>query len=540
MNQIIRTPRGKQNRPAGTQSIARAARVAPLALWRTIERHRLTAKLIAPVVAAVACLGLPAGAASAAQASTSPHGGAAAWPTFRAEQPVPTSTDWAGLQERAARSGSVNVVVELNPGTPAATKGAQLAQFAQARGSLLSEFGGGARMRHLSAVPGSPIVAFTADSHDLARLRASKAVRSVTVNHVYGLAGTSPNGAQPGVQPPMAQQPWWDYYRIGADWANNNGYTGRGQAVVVIDTGVDRSHPWLSGHVTTEACFATNTNGTGACPNGSYYDYNTTASGVTGAAAYCTYSRECAHGTHVAQTAAGSYGVARGAWIVAIQASHPDPYPASSASVPLFNDSDLINALWYVYYKLPFRPAAINISVGGGGYTSACDTRNPTLTSYINALKNAGVATVIASGNNDYYNAVSWPGCISNAITVGNTTLDSAGNDAVLGNTSDGTGSNSSTLVDLLAPGTDFCSALPVSLDLYDGSQDGVGCNWYGTSMAAPHVTGAIAQIRQVHPAASVDQILSALQSQGTPVLDTRNNITRTRINVANAIYYGF
>jgi subtilisin family serine protease len=534
MNQTIRTLRGKHDQLAGPQSFARAVRVGAPVLWRTIQRHRLAAKLITPVVAAVACLGLSAGAASAAQASTSPHGGAAAWPTFRAEQLVPASTDWARLQERAARAGSVNVVVELNPGTPAATKGVQLAQFAQARGRLLLDFGGRARMRHLSAVPGSPIVAFTADSHDLARLRASKAVRSVTVNHVYGLAGTSPNGAQPGVQ----IKNWWDYYQIGADWANNNGYTGRGQAVVVIDTGVDRSHPWLSGHVTTEACFATYTNGTGACPNGSYYDYSTTSSGVTGAAAYCTYSPECAHGTHVAQTAAGSYGVARGAAIVAIQASHPEW--VSGAWVPLFSDSDLINALWYVYYKLPFRPAAINISVGGGGYTSACDTRNPTLTSYISALKNAGVATVIASGNNDYYNAVSSPGCISNAITVGNTTLDPAGKDAVLGNTSDGTGSNSSTLVDLLAPGTDICSALPVPLDRYDGKQDGIGCDWYGTSMAAPHVTGAIAQIRQVHPAATVDQILSALQRQGTPVLDTRNNTTRTRINVANAIYYGF
>src|SRR5690349_12317032 len=94
-------------------------------------------------------------------------------------------------------------------------------------------------------------VAFTADSRDLARLQASKAVRSVTVNHEYGLAGTSPNGAQDAVQLPK----WWDYKRIGADWANNNGYTGHGQSVVVIDTGVDRSHPWLSGHVTTEACF---------------------------------------------------------------------------------------------------------------------------------------------------------------------------------------------------------------------------------------------------------------------------------------------
>jgi hypothetical protein len=223
MNQITNTVRGKQDELAGPaqpgtwatvskESIARAIRGAPLVVWRTIQWHRLAVKLIAPVVAAVACLGLSVGAAYAAQSSVSPHRGEAAWLAFRAEQPVTASTDWSGLQARAARGGSVNVVVELNPGAPAAAKGAQLAQFAQARGRLLSEFGGRQRMRHLNAVPGSPIVAFTADSGDLARLRASKAVRSVTVNHVYGLAGTSPNGAQPGVQ----IKKWWDYYRIGA------------------------------------------------------------------------------------------------------------------------------------------------------------------------------------------------------------------------------------------------------------------------------------------------------------------------------------
>ena len=92
--------------------------------------------------------------------------------------------------------------------------------------------------------------------------------------------------------------------------------------------------------------------------------------------------------------------------------------------------------------------------------------------------------------------------------------------------------------MDLLAPGTDICSAFPVSLDVNDGSQDGLVCDWYGTSMAAPHVAGAIAQIRQSRPTATVDQILSALQRRGTAVTDTRNNITRTRINVANTVYY--
>jgi len=99
-------------------------------------------------------------------------------------------------------------------------------------------------------------------------------------------------------------------------------------------------------------------------------------------------------------------------------------------------------------------------------------------------------------------------------------------------------GSNSSATLDILAPGTDICSAVPVSLDLNDGSKDCVACYWIGTSMAAPHVAGAFAQLRQSRPTATVDQILSALQRRGVGVLDSSNGITRTRINVANAIYY--
>jgi len=446
------------------------------------------------------------------------------------EQPVDIQTDWDGLFARADRDGSVRVVVALEPGRSDHSKAEHLANLTKTRDKLLGEFKD-KPMKDANAIEGSPIVAFEADRKDLSKLQHSKFVRNVTVDESHEMSGTVSNGAANGVQ----LTKWWDYTRIGADWANNNGYTGRGQAVVVIDSGVDRSNGWLSGKVTTEACFATNTNGTGACPNGSTYSYNTTSAGVTGAATPCTYASGCAHGTHVAHTAAGAYGVARGAAIVGIQASHAEWNSKTGAWEPRFSNSDLINALWYVYYKLPFRPAAVNMSIGGTGYTTSCDSAVPDVTSYINALKNVGVATIISSGNNDYIDGISWPSCITNAISVGNTTLDTAGNDAVLGYTT--YGSNSSANLDLLAPGTDICSAVPVGLDV-DGVKDGVACDWYGTSMAAPHVAGAFAQIRQSRPTATVDQILSALQRRGTAVYDSRNGITRTRINVANTIYY--
>ena len=54
--------------------------------------------------------------------------------------------------------------------------------------------------------------------------------------------------------------------------------------------------------------------------------------------------------------------------------------------------------------------------------------------------------------------------------------------------------------------------------------------------MAAPHVAGAWALYKQKTPQASVTTALRAFQQTGTAVLDPRNNITKPRINVAQAL----
>jgi subtilisin len=98
-------------------------------------------------------------------------------------------------------------------------------------------------------------------------------------------------------------------------WENN--LTGAGKTIAVLDTGVDRFHPFLGGRVVEEACYSDGSD----CPNG-----QRTQTG-TGSAAPCTYSaRLCLHGTHVAGIAAGqglnSSGVAPNANIMAFQVFH--------------------------------------------------------------------------------------------------------------------------------------------------------------------------------------------------------------------------
>lgn len=48
---------------------------------------------------------------------------------------------------------------------------------------------------------------------------------------------------------------------IEADVAHNLGYTGAGQVVAVLDTGVIKDHPFLAGKVVSEACYSTSMDG---------------------------------------------------------------------------------------------------------------------------------------------------------------------------------------------------------------------------------------------------------------------------------------
>lgn len=296
-------------------------------------------------------------------------------------------------------------------------------------------------------------------------------------------------------------------------WANN--FTGAGRTIAILDTGVDSGHPFLAGKVVEEACFSGNSN----CPNG-----QTTQTGA-GSGAPCTYAASgCRHGTHVAGIAAGQgsnfSGVARGANIMSVQvfsrftgASCND---AGEDPCTRTFTSDQIAGLDYVFQRrFAHTFSAANMSLGGGQFTSNCDTDSRKAA--IDNLRSISVATVISSGNDGFTNAVGAPGCISSAITVGSTTKTDTLSSF----------SNSSSSVDLLAPGSSINSSVP-----------GGGFAFFnGTSMAAPHVSGAWAILEQWDAGQDVGSITSRLQNTGTPVTDNRpgGTVTARRINIADA-----
>jgi len=82
--------------------------------------------------------------------------------------------------------------------------------------------------------------------------------------------------------------------------------------------------------------------------------------------------------------------------------------------------------------------------------------------------------------------------------------------------------SNRAAFLDLLAPGSAIESSVP-------GGAYGM---MYGTSMAAPHVAGAWAALRQLEPDASVDQILDVLESSGRWIPDEDGGMHRPIIDV--------
>lgn len=326
---------------------------------------------------------------------------------------------------------------------------------------------------------------------------------------------------------------------IGADKAWQQGDTGSGQAIAIIDIGVDKTHPALADKVTAEACFSINLDILGItslCPNGLDEQIG------PGSATPCDdLSLGCYHGTHVAGIAAANgmvTGVAKNANLVAIQVfSHVDNdffCGIGESPCSLTFSSSITRALEHVLslYNDGTTIASVNLSLGGGSFTAFCDEDDPIMTEAINNLREVGIASVIASGNDGIKDAISWPACISSAISVGATCdVENDGIDPLYdtychgGTDTVALFSSSANFLNLLAPGMWITSTVP-----------GGGFEEHaGTSMAAPHVAGAWALLKSIKPDLTVDQALAILEQTGVPIVDEQNNITKPRIQVDRA-----
>jgi subtilisin family serine protease len=228
----------------------------------------------------------------------------------------------------------------------------------------------------------------------------------------------------------------------------------------VLDTGIRFSHSQFGGRASSGPDFVDNDNDSSDCHG---------------------------HGTHVAGTIGGStYGVAKTVRLVGLRVLNCQGSGPTSGIVAAINWVSANGA----------RPAVANMSLGGGA-DSALDT------AVSNAVNN-GIQFSLAAGNGDIFgnpqNACSTsPARTPNAVTVG----------ATQSNDAKASFSNFGTCLDIFAPGVGVLSSWYTS----DTATNTIS----GTSMAAPHVAGAMALILAANPSFTSQQVRDALVNNATP-----------------------
>lgn len=274
------------------------------------------------------------------------------------------------------------------------------------------------------------------------------------------------------------------------------GLTGAGQSIALIDSGVDKTHPALTGAsivngpVFSSAWFDTHLDNK-ASPD----DY--TALG---------------HGTQMAGILAGQgsagfahhLGVARGAAIYNLKAAYnAAPYAPGWPPRTWMPVSDMLAAIDYAVLNTPAK--ILNISYGAsygeGGY-NASDT-GPAAVFIRNIVENHGVAIVVSAGSSSGFGpGIVEPANLSDVITVGamdDHNTAARADDTIAPTSARGPTSGGLCKPDLSAPGVNVLAPAAwwegVGADYLTMPHNEV--EYHSTSAAAAHVSGALALLRQ-------------------------------------------
>ena len=277
--------------------------------------------------------------------------------------------------------------------------------------------------------------------------------------------------------------------------------------VAVIDTGVRYTHQDLAANMWV--------NSGEARGNGVDDDGNGVVDDVYGFDAYNNDGDpmdDQSHGTHCAGTIGGvgnnGIGITGVAWGVKVMACK---FLSNTGSG---TDSDAIRCIDYARSK---GAKVLSNSWGGGG-------ANSSLLAAIERCRAAGVLFVAAAGNESNNNDswASYPASYTtdNIISVAATTRT----DALASFSNYG-----ATSVDLGAPGDGIYSTVSGSNSAY--------ATYSGTSMATPHVAGALAMIAAQYPTESYTSLISRLLS-GTDKIGSLSGKTKSggRMNLAKSL----
>ncbi|WP_129786333.1 S8 family serine peptidase [Promicromonospora panici] len=271
-----------------------------------------------------------------------------------------------------------------------------------------------------------------------------------------------------GAVPNAAASSTYGIRAINADDMWNLGFTGDGVVVAGLDTGVSRTHPALAAQYR------------GATTGSNYNWFDAARVGDS------SPSDDHGHGTHTMGTMVGTddgsmnIGVAPGAeWIAANGCAAGCSDAALIASGQWLLEPTRLDGTGADAGK---RPHVINNSWGLSFST------DPFMEDVISAWEAAGMFSTWANGNDGEF------GCESSGSPGARTLSYSVGafapSGAIASFSSRGPGQSGTVKPDIAAPGQTVRSAVP----------GGGFEQWDGTSMAAPHVAGAVALLWDAVP----------------------------------------
>lgn len=294
---------------------------------------------------------------------------------------------------------------------------------------------------------------------------------------------------RPGVLPAAVDLggPAWGLDQVKAPEVWSQGYTGAGITVAVLDSGIDYTHPDLDHNlwINRDELF-----GNGIDDDGNGY--------VDDLIGWDFANRDnlpldkLGHGTHVAGAIAaenneiGITGVAYNAKIMPIQVLGETPNGQGA-------DATLAAG---INYAVANGADILNLSLE---MTSGEDSLMPLTQAALVAARQAGLVTVMASGNQRQQGAT---GLVNPAAYVANDLGIAAGAVDISGQVADFSNPAGSTPLDfVVAPGVDILSTVPGNL--YG--------NGSGTSMATAYVSGVAALVLSANPLLAPSEVESLL-----------------------------
>ncbi len=272
---------------------------------------------------------------------------------------------------------------------------------------------------------------------------------------------------------------------MGAETAWQHGYGSSSVTVAVLDTGIRASHEDLVG---------------GRMLQG--YDYVNNDNNP---------ADDCDHGTHVIGTVAATTNNGKG--VAGMSQATILPMKVLGPVGGLFSvtcsgsQSDINQA---IYDATDQGAHIISMSLGGGGYSSSGDAA-------VNYAWNRDVLVVAAAGNDGNSNSVDYPAAYANSIAVA----------ALTSSKTRASYSDMGSQVEIAAPGSDVLSTVDDSNSAYKTMS--------GTSMATPHVAGALAFAKGCAPSASAqtirNQMAATAEDLGSAGRDTSYGFGLLRVD---------